>query len=230
MELFFAFILSVHNSCHYRRKGSVAKSIRLQNTNPSVQKRTGCLLMSPDIFQTPATPLVDTVVSSLALGQEAAGDLNARFLQLELQRINLLILRHFLGQNYMNEGLPEGFRGLAVDREEVFQTLAKIDQSDFSPSLDQNLLNDLRDRSEVLLEQAAHLCADGFQPNLYRLTETCQLSSAEYHAFLICLSSAFNLGYEKVFGYLNNDVTRRYPSRDLIIQVLRTGAMLTPPR
>lgn len=179
--------------------------------------------MSPDIFQTPATPLVDTVASSLAPGQVSAGDLNAHFLQLELQRINLLILKHFLGQNNMNEGLPEGFRGLAVDREEVFQTLAKIDQSDFSPSLDQNLLNDLRDRSEVLLEEAAQLCANGFQPNLYRLIETCQLSSAEYHAFLICLSSAFNLGFEKVFGYLNNDVTRRYPSRDLIIQVLRTG-------
>ncbi len=179
--------------------------------------------MSPDVFQSPAIPLTETVASKLAQGQGAAGDLNARFLQLELQRINLLILKFFLGQNSLNEGLPEGFRGLAVGREEIFQILAKIDQSDFSPSLDQELLTDLQKRSEILIEQTAELIAGGFQPKLYRLIETCQLSSAEYHAFLICLSSAFDLGYEKVFGYLNNDVTRRYPTRELIIQVLRSG-------
>ncbi len=173
--------------------------------------------------QTPATPLVETVTSGLAPVQGAVGDLNARFLQIELQRINLFILKYFLGQNNLNEALPEGFKGLAFDREEVFQTLAKTDQSDFLPSLDQNLLEDLRKRSETLLDESSALTTAGFQPKLYRLVETLQLSSTEYHAFLICLISAFHLGYERVFGYLNDDVTRKYPSRNLIIQILQTG-------
>ena len=178
--------------------------------------------MSTDVFQATARPLSETLESRPTPGQTAAEDVDARFLRLELQRINLLILKHFLGQKVLTEKLPEGFRGLAVDREEVFQTLAKIDQSDFSPSLDPDLLTDLNKRSEMLLEQAASLTAAGLQPKLYRLIETLQLSSAEYHLFLLCLSSAFDLGYEKVYGYLNNDVTRRYPSRDLLIQMLQT--------
>lgn len=179
--------------------------------------------MSPDFFQTAANPLLETAEGRPAPVSGLAGGLDARFLQLELQRINLLILKYFLAQNTQTDGLPEGFKGLAVDREEVFRTLAKIDQSDFSPSLEPNLLDDLRKRSEMFVNQATELTAKGFQPKLYRLVETLQLSSAEYHAFLICLSSAFNLGYEKVFGFLNDDVTRKYPSRSLIIQVLQSS-------
>jgi len=179
--------------------------------------------MSPDFFQTAANPLLETAEDRPAPVSGLAGGLDARFLQLELQRINLLILKYFLAQNTQTDGLPEGFKGLAVDREEVFRTLAKIDQSDFSPSLEPNLLDDLRKRSEMFVNQATELTAKGFQPKLYRLVETLQLSSAEYHAFLICLSSAFNLGYEKVFGFLNDDVTRKYPSRSLIIQVLQSS-------
>jgi len=179
--------------------------------------------MSPDFFQTAANPLLETAEDRPAPVSGLAGGLDARFLQLELQRINLLILKYFLAQNTQTDGLPEGFKGLAVDREEVFRTLAKIDQSDFSPSLEPNLLDDLRKRSEMFVNQATELTAKGFQPKLYRLVETLQLSSAEYHTFLICLSSALNLGYEKVFGFLNDDVTRKYPSRSLIIQVLQSS-------
>jgi hypothetical protein len=46
------------------------------------------------------------------------------------------------------------------------------------------------------------------------------LSPFEVDALLICLAPEIDLRYERLFGYLQDDVTKRRPSVDLLLNLL----------
>ena len=52
------------------------------------------------------------------------------------------------------------------------------------------------------------------------LKATFDLSPFEYDAFLVCLAHALDLKYEKIFGYLQDDVTRKRPTVNLVLDLL----------
>ncbi|MCJ7624106.1 MAG: AAA family ATPase, partial [Anaerolineaceae bacterium] len=47
-----------------------------------------------------------------------------------------------------------------------------------------------------------------------------QLSSFDFDAFLLCIAPALDTRYERVYGYLQDDVTHKYPGIGLILDVL----------
>jgi hypothetical protein len=53
------------------------------------------------------------------------------------------------------------------------------------------------------------------------------LSSFEWWAFVICLAPALDLRYERIYGYLQDDVTRTFASADLILNLLLPEAGLS---
>ena len=55
---------------------------------------------------------------------------------------------------------------------------------------------------------------------LQRLAELCGLDSFEQEALLVCLAPDVELRYERLYGYLQDDVTRRRPSVDLVLRLL----------
>jgi hypothetical protein len=57
-------------------------------------------------------------------------------------------------------------------------------------------------------------------PNWRRLAEIFGLSSAEVDVVALSLAAEMDLRYERIFGYLHDDVTRRRPSADLALQLL----------
>ena len=46
------------------------------------------------------------------------------------------------------------------------------------------------------------------------------LSTFEWWAFVICLAPALDLRYERIYGYLQDDVTRTFPTTDLMLSLL----------
>jgi len=46
------------------------------------------------------------------------------------------------------------------------------------------------------------------------------LSTFEWWAFVICLAPALDLRYERIYGYLQDDVTRTFPTADLMLNLL----------
>jgi hypothetical protein len=70
--------------------------------------------------------------------------------------------------------------------------------------------------------EAAMQAADeqGLTPRLLQLANAFELSPFEYDAFLICLAPSLDLRYERVFGYIQDDVTLRRPTVSMILQVL----------
>ena len=56
---------------------------------------------------------------------------------------------------------------------------------------------------------------------LKELGDTFGLNSFEWWAFVVCLAPAFDLRYERIYSYLQDDVTRVTPSIDLLLHILR---------
>ena len=59
-----------------------------------------------------------------------------------------------------------------------------------------------------------------FTLRLKQLGELFGLSSFEWKAFIVCLAPALDLRYERIYGYLQDDVTRVQASVDLILALL----------
>ena len=55
---------------------------------------------------------------------------------------------------------------------------------------------------------------------LKALRETFELDDFEWWALIICLAPALDLRYERIYGYLQDDVTRSLPGVDLLLTLL----------
>ncbi|MDP3104032.1 MAG: hypothetical protein Q8M95_05430 [Candidatus Methanoperedens sp.] len=61
---------------------------------------------------------------------------------------------------------------------------------------------------------------NGKELRLHILTEIFHLKPFEVDTILICLASELDLRYEKLYSYMQNDVTRKRPTVDLVIKLL----------
>ena len=153
-------------------------------------------------------------------------DTNKEYLHLELIKIDLLVRK--LVQKWVVSGQnPEDkFRGLAVSGGQVQELLnlpffckwgtevplSKSEEEDFSQAL--FLVNQ---QQKSLVKDASRL---GFELLLDVIKTRLKLNEFEYQVFLVCLLAALDIRYEQIFGFLQDDVTRKYPSSGLILDLL----------
>ena len=71
--------------------------------------------------------------------------------------------------------------------------------------------------AQALAETARHY---GTQPCLLQLAQAFNLSSFELDALLICLAPALDMRYEQLYGFLQDDVTHKFASVNLILDLL----------
>ncbi len=91
-------------------------------------------------------------------------------------------------------------------------TLSAEDASRFKDALDR------ADQKIRSLEEQAQ--KQGVLLRLKSLAEIFGLSEFEWWAFIVCLAPAMDLRYERIYGYLQDDVTRVQPGTDLILALL----------
>jgi AAA+ superfamily predicted ATPase len=99
------------------------------------------------------------------------------------------------------ERARDPFRGLYISEADVDALLASVPSSK---------------TAHDLLQYPAGQSA----PRLQRLAGLFGLQPAEQDALLICLAPDLDLRYERLFGYLQDDVTRRRPTVDLLLRLL----------
>lgn len=133
----------------------------------------------------------------------------------ELRRINSLItLRVQQFRDNEQDEAQEEFRGLYVSEEEIAELLA-------DPTLF------LTNRYAAELETIAPI--DTFveiypgQSRLSQLQLAFNLSAFEIDVLLLTLAPELDLRYERLFAFLQNDVTRRRPAVDLMLRMLCDG-------
>ena len=144
----------------------------------------------------------------------------------ELHRLDLLLNVHIARQRrdplYASF---DQFRGVFISEEEIdrltgnrqatLECDAVADDAEVAPlfaAID-HLAQQVTRKTMAALEQGVHLAL----PRLARLFE---LTPFDMDALLICIAPELDLKYEKLYAYLQNDVTRKRPSVDLILRLL----------
>jgi ATP-dependent 26S proteasome regulatory subunit len=146
----------------------------------------------------------------------------------ELKRIYLLIHRRIQRlRNERNNDIPDEYKGLFISEEEIDQILkgktepGKSENSSASQNCDtEGLLNHLHELRTRISERVTASLEKSVYLSLYHLTQLFHLSIFEVDCLLICLAPELDLTYEKLYAYLQNDVTKKKPTVDLVLNLL----------
>jgi ATP-dependent 26S proteasome regulatory subunit len=146
-------------------------------------------------------------------------------LQAELARIDILIQRAVRRWQTAGQDAADTFRGLYVSDAEAAQLLQRPFGSNWGQI---TLLSEVEETTFLQAEQQAVLQARAIQDaaiqrghltRLQGLVEAFGLDPFEKDTLLICLAPAFDLRYEKIYGYLQDDVTRKRPGINLVLDL-----------
>jgi SpoVK/Ycf46/Vps4 family AAA+-type ATPase len=143
---------------------------------------------------------------------------NIQYLLEELRRIDLIV--RFNLKNWRLGQDVDDFQGLYISENEVNAILQnppyEIKKNDL---LDQDL-EKIRALASEINKRKIESINNGKELCLHILTEIFHLKPFEVDAILICLASELDLRYEKLYSYMQNDVTRKRPTVDLVIKLL----------
>lgn len=155
-------------------------------------------------------------------------DLNfdLKHLQAELSRIDLLIQRQIRRWQLAGQDPTDAFRGLHLPDEEAEALVARPFSSNWgelgilSPEESQAF----EYREEEAARQARQLAETGREqgrpPRLLQLADTFDLDRFALDLLLVCLAPTLDLRYERLYGYLQDDVTRKRPTVNLGLDLL----------
>src|SRR6476620_10571030 len=138
------------------------------------------------------------------------------YLSMALQRLDLLLQREILRLRASYQLSLDEFRGLYTSEEQVNQLINRAANYD-GPS---SATDELTDKAESLrADSNSHDDASPWQ----RLVTEFALSSIEQDILLLAIAPEIDLKYETLFAYLNNDVTRKWPTFGLALRVCGSG-------
>jgi hypothetical protein len=132
-----------------------------------------------------------------AAASAGLGDLRGALLRLDL-RLRLAVDAF---RDQLAEKARDPFRGLYITEGDVDELLASVPAAELAT----RLLSGPAAETAPRMKQLAHLF---------------QLSPFEQEALLICLAPDLDLRYERLYGYLQDDATRRRPTVDLMLRLL----------
>ncbi len=152
-------------------------------------------------------------------------DLSLAHLQAELARLDVRIQREVRRWQLAGQDPTDTFRGLKVTDQEVDGLLARPFGASWGQTVDLAEEAEAYSAAEVeawRTSQALVALASQHSQTLRlnHLAQACGLDPFEQDAFLICLAPMLDLRYERLYGYLQDDVTRRRASVNLILDLL----------
>ena len=142
----------------------------------------------------------------------------------ELERLDLLI-QAAVNRAREVHGAADEFQGLYIPEQEVDALLARpiglprwaIDRT---ASGQADVRASLGRIAEGIAQQAAESARRGNRLRLLELVRLFGLTPFDRDALLICLAPELDLRYERLYAYLQDDVTKKRPSVDLVLNLL----------
>jgi SpoVK/Ycf46/Vps4 family AAA+-type ATPase len=145
-------------------------------------------------------------------------------LQEELRRIELLVHLGVLKFRTKGRAAPDDFKNLCITEEEIDAILAGETSCTATTGMESSQLESLRDQIASLKakisERKAKSLRDGTSLRLERLKELFNLSPFDVDALLICLAPEIHLKFEKLYAYLQDNLTKKRASVDLVLGLL----------
>ncbi|MFZ0321982.1 MAG: ATP-binding protein [Candidatus Sulfotelmatobacter sp.] len=145
----------------------------------------------------------------------------------ELDCLKLLLHRQVLRLRAASLLREDQFRGLYISDEEVDSILlasasaagSTLNHSDDAPSL-RKINQQIKSARTQIAARIIASHAIGLNLSLKRITEIFALSTVEQFILLVCLAPELDNGFEILYSYVQNDVTRKHPTPDLILKLL----------
>lgn len=153
-------------------------------------------------------------------------DISLNHLQLELARIDLMLQRELKRWQQAGESLNEAFRGLFVSDARAKALLARPFATSWGqlaalPPDEAHAFTlaeaELAGQIQSLLDTAQ---SQGQVTRLQYVAKAFDLDQFELDTLLVCLAPALDLRYELIYGYLQDDVTRKRPGVSLVLDLL----------
>jgi hypothetical protein len=142
----------------------------------------------------------------------------------QLERIDLLIQAQVSRARQLHKA-DEQFQGLVISEQEVDELLARpvgiprFMTAPEPPGLAdlQSALDQIRERTRLREEASAQ---KGIRLRLVELERLFTLTPLDIDCMLICLAPELDLRYERLYSYLQDDVTKKRPTVDLVLNLL----------
>ncbi len=140
----------------------------------------------------------------------------------ELERIDLRLRLQVVRMRQRNGLSPDDeFRGLYISEEEIDALIANdASQTNSVDSGNSPQAAALSKLEEEIAARKAESLASGVNLRLCELADLFGLNDFEIDTLLICLLPEIDTKYERLFGYLHDDVTRKRASVSLVLQCL----------
>src|SRR3972149_9900682 len=138
----------------------------------------------------------------------------------ELNRIDTIIRLYFEKSKAEHIESPQEFQGLCISEDEI---KAILQTSAFEPKAYTRSAQEHEIIGKITREinrKKVESINSGKELRLHILSELFHMQQFEVDALLICLAPELDMRYEKLYSYLQNDVTRKRPSVDLVIKLL----------
>ena len=169
----------------------------------------------------PADCLVETIVDGTA-----DPDLSLRHLRAELARLDARLRREVARWQRAGQDPTDAFRGLYVSDEQANALLERPLGATWGHA---DILEDERTWDEMEQQAAQHARSvaseamqAGHPTRLTHLAQAFGLDPFEIDTLLIALAPALDLRYQRLYGYLQDDVTRKHPTVSLALDLLCT--------
>lgn len=138
----------------------------------------------------------------------------------ELEKLDALLhlqVLRFRSLNSRKKG--DAFAGLYIGEEEVDSVVKKEHQSGNEKGMEP-LIKGVQAIQERISKRVKNSLNDGMYLPFYRLARIFHLTAFEMDIILVCLASELDLKYEKLYAYLQDDVTKKSPSVNLLLELL----------
>jgi SpoVK/Ycf46/Vps4 family AAA+-type ATPase len=152
---------------------------------------------------------------------------NLEYLLDELRRLDLLIHLSLLKRPGRQATTPlDQFKGLVLLEGEILQLAGATDSSGdetvdaASESKVRMLAQGIEDLENRIAQRRAASLLDGVDISLACLSQLFGLTRFEEECLLVCVAAELDRKYEKLYAYLQDDVTRKRPSVELVLSLL----------
>lgn len=150
----------------------------------------------------------------------------------ELRLVDLLVRKQVFEQRKWTPAHPlDQFRGLVLSDEEIAVLLN--DDLDAAPNETRAMATDpqyqtavesVNQKASEIQKRRADSMRQGVYLSLVCLSQLFQLTPFEERCLVICLAPELNRKYEKLYAYIQDDITRKLPDIDLALNLLCNSA------
>jgi ATP-dependent 26S proteasome regulatory subunit len=167
-----------------------------------------------------------SIMAEASISQRLEAELDLRYLQVELARMDILIQRELHRWQLAGQNPQDAFRGLYISDSDANALIRRPLGTSWGQTIslapeENQAFEAALERANFQIQELSELAHnEGKTPRLEQLAADFKLDRFDLDVLLICLAGSFDLRYERIYGYLQDDVTRKRPTVNLVLDLL----------